>query len=361
MRLPDATPPTPELYTFDVLIAQNLGLPATGATVRAQPTGGSEWQVVILAEALAARGFRVGVTSPVGMFQRHNGVTYIPISELHGREDAYKNFRPSARISTEVLVSERFGQLPWNVDFERLVFDLHDLPDDRLQSVMGLLGEVETSRVVVHSKFLADLLQEWPRLSVIPCMLPDDFYTQPKLERVKLKEREHHYVYASAAMKGLAPTLALWRELKRSRNYHFRKAKLTVCSPGYDQMDMNLFTGLESSVGIYTGLSPAGTQQLLAASDGIFMVSQFPETFGIVFHQCELAGKPAHVLQTHGELDALHTTLAQPGTIYTEAAAFVASFEGDAWDIPMRSFAVSQHIDQWIAVLGLYKTKEQAA
>jgi hypothetical protein len=42
--------------------------------------------------------------------------------------------------------------------------------------VMNLLHDVPDGRVVVHSKFTASLLDGWPRVSVVPCMLPDEFY-----------------------------------------------------------------------------------------------------------------------------------------------------------------------------------------
>jgi hypothetical protein len=108
---------------------------------------------------------------------------------------------------------------------------------------------------VVHSPFAASLLEGWPNVSVIPCMLPDEFY-EPLPAPVKLDERRHRYVYGSAAMKGLAPTLELWRELKRSKSYHWRKAELVVCSPGYDAIDPKLLEGCRDVVvhhGLYFG------------------------------------------------------------------------------------------------------------
>lgn len=365
MRFPAATPPVPSELAFDVLISQNLGLPATGTTVRGKPTGGSEWQTVVLAEALAALGYKVGVMSPIGWFVMENGVHYVPLGEVLGREDGYHKRRPSVHLSTHVLVSERFGELPPNVNFSRLVFDLHDMPDERLEAVMQLLGEVPESAVVVHSDFNASLHAEWPRMTVIPCMLPDAFYSPraaPGGFRASLDDggklrRERNYVYASAALKGLEPTLKLWREVQKT--YHFKKATLTICSPGYDAPAPHLFEGLKN-VSMYNGLSPAGMQMLLAASDGIFMVSTFPETFGIVQHQCELAGKPARILQTHGEIDALHTTLAVTENIYTEASPFVHSFEGEQPEPKHHDFSVKTHLGKWLEVLQIEQTKEKA-
>lgn len=353
MRLPRPVPPTPELYEFDVLISQSGGVPATGTTVRQQPTGGSELQVVVLAEALAALGYRVGVVGPFFAFAKDRGVAYVPFCEVGGRVDPTgAPNRPSARLRARTLVSERTGSLPPGVEFERLVFDLHDIPDARLASVEQTMREIPDARVVVHSPFTASLLDGWPNVSVIPCMLPDEFY-EPMPAAVKLNDRAHRYVYGSAAMKGLPQTLELWRELKRSKAYHWRKATLTVCSPGYDSIDPKLLEGCKDVI-VQHGLSPAGMQVLLAASDGIFMVSTFPETFGIVFHQAEIAGKPAYVLRAHGNRDALDTTLANPETVVDrDTQAFVDMIEAGAEMRPAKDFCVSTVLPQWLDVLGL--------
>lgn len=356
MRLQAITPNAPQQYRFDVLIAQSGGLAATGMTVRNSPTGGSEFQVVLLAEALAAAGYSVGVASPVFAFCLVNGVTYLPVHELHGRPDPYGVRHPSAAVSCDVLVCERTGGIPPGVSFNRIVFDLHDLPDPRLEYVIERMHEIDGAQVVVHSPFMQTLLSDWPRVSVIPCMVPDSFYGQPR--PVKIVEKARNYVYGSAAMKGLEPTMALWRELKRTKNYPFKRATLTITSPGYDSFDPKLLEGAPD-VRVYHGLSPAGMQVLLSASDGLFMVSSFPETFGIVMAQAEIAGVPAHVLQVHGQTDALHMTLANL-TLFTEPAPFVASFGAELELLPARDYRISTHLPSWLSVLGL-KQQEKAA
>jgi hypothetical protein len=329
--------------------------------VRQAPTGGSEWQTVVLAEALADRGYRVAVLTPDGAHARAFGVDYIPATSVAGAfQDPFTGEqRPSVRLTTTALVSERFGPLPPFVEFAgepRVVFDLHDLPDPRIEHIMGALSMPGAS-IVVHSEFTQRLLPGWPRVKVIPCMLPDEFYDA---RSATPEMRSPRYVYGSAAMKGLEPTIALWRELKRAREKHFRKAELIVTSPGYDAIDPKLIEGVKD-VRVVTGLSPAGMQQLLAGSDGIFMASTYPETFGIVFAQCEAAGKPARVLQLHGQEDALVTTL-NHATVRGDVAAFVQSFDVRL-DVTPRDFRVSTHIDSWIDALGLDRPqpKERAA
>lgn len=338
-------------------------MPVTGSSVRLKPTGGSELQTVVLAEALAAQGLRVGVAGQFFAFCNERKVAFLPFCELVGRSDPSGGpSRPSARIRTRVLVSERFGPLPPNVEFERVVFDLHDIPDARLADVAQTMREIPDSKCVVHSPFTASLLDGWPNVSVIPCMLPDEFY-DPLPQPVKLDARKHRYVYGSAAMKGLAPTLELWRALKADKSYHWKRAELVVCSPGYDSIDPKLLEGCKDVV-VQHGLSPAGMQALLSASDGIFMVSTYAETFGIVFHQAEIAGKPAYVLRTHGNRDALDTTLANPETVVDrDVESFVRNIEENVTAFSWRKahdFSVSAVLPQWLDVLGL-ATKEKAA
>lgn len=352
MRLPAALPPTPTQHEFDVVISQMLGLPATGTTVRENPTGGSEWQTVILAEALAARGFRVGVIGPFFAYALDRGVHYLPAGEVIGRRDAEARNRPTAKIRTSVLVSQRFGALPSGVEFERLVVDLHDIPDARLGPVMGLLHEVDDGRVVVHSNFTESLLDGWPNVNVIPCMLPDSFYeTRTTIDGKAPPREKPRYIYGSAAMKGLEPTLALWKQIKAAKVPHFKRATLVVTSPGYDSIDPKWLEGVRD-VEVVAGLSPAGMQSLLEESSGIFMVSTYPETFGIVFHQCELAGKPARVLQAHRVKDALWETQSAR-LIYQDPNEFVTSFEQPHGTVFAQDYSVSNVMPYWIDVLGL--------
>ncbi len=358
VRLNQATPPVPTQLDFDVVISQMVGLPATGSTVREKPTGGSEWQTVILAEALAARGYRVAIIGPFFAYALDRGVHYLPIGEVIGRKDAESRHRPTAKVRTRVLVSQRFGPLPNGVEFERLVVDLHDLPDARLGPVMNTLHEVSNGRVVVHSNFTASLLDGWPNVSVIPCMLPDDFYARPATPTtINGKASPRHnprYVYGSAAMKGLEPTLSLWKQIKAAKVPQFKRATLTITSPGYDAIDPKWLKDVKD-VEVVTGLSPPGMQTLLEESSGIFMVSTYPETFGIVFHQCELAGKPARVLQVHRVKDALGDTLSRLDTLFTDPNIFVESFAepSQEWQPSANDFSVSTILPRWLEVLGL--------
>lgn len=381
MRLPFSAASAPTKMEFDVLVSQLVGLPCTGTSIRTQPTGGSEWQVVLLAEALAACGYRVGVINNVQAHTLEFGVRYIPAGEVIGRSGPFGDTRRTITVESEVVVSERFGEICPGIGFNRAVFDLHDLPDQRLTTVEGAVNAIAHSRVVVHSRFMHGLLPGWPRVEIIPCMIPDEFY---ELQQNKWQppRKGPTYVYGSAAMKGLEPTLQLWRELKRRKVYHFKHAKLIVCSPGYDKVRPELLKELKD-VQQAPPLTPAGMQMLLKEADGIFHVGIFPETFGLVFAQCEIAGKPAHVLR-RGYEDALDEVLTHTETVFNDADFFVKSFDphgavdgkepketvnllpsgqaaSSAASATPKDYRVSTHIKKWLEVLGLKQPAQEAA
>jgi hypothetical protein len=344
--------------TFDVVISQTVGLPAHGVSVRSRPTGGTEWQMVLLAEALAERGFSVAIVGLYGAHAFMHGVRYLPAGEVAGLVDAFCRRRPSVRVRASVVISERFGEVADGLEFDRVVFDLHDLPDDRLGGVQAAMTQIPDSKIVVHSDFMAGLLPEWPRVSVIPCMVPDEFYELSPKYQPKSHKDECTYVYGSAALKGLAPTLQMWRELKK-KSYHFKRARLIVTSPGYDQVDPALLEGCKDVV-VQTGFTPAAMQVLLAQSDGIFHVGCMPETFGIVFAQCEIAGKPAHVLRL-GYEDALDTTIGHTETLHVNPDFFAQGFDCEQPKVIAKDYRISTHIESWLDVLELKQQKTEAA
>jgi hypothetical protein len=346
MRLPQPTPPIPDKRSFDVVISQACGVPANGYTVRSRPHGASESQVVLLAETLVARGYTVAVLTPGGTFARYAGVEYIPLSAVNSQ-------RPTVAARCSVLISERFGEIPANVVFGRLVFDLHDLPDDRLKHVMAATDQVK-AQVVVHSEYMRGLLPDWPRVNVIPCMLPDEFYTTPVKSRDPGRERV--FVYGSAAAKGLRETLMLWATLKKNA-YMFKRAKLIVLSPGYDRPDDLEAVKKIPGVEWREGLTQAQVQDLLAnEADALLTVNSYPETFGVVHAQAEIACRPSMVRHLK-EPGALTETLASP-TVYSDDHEFLAALTAKTLPVPLpaKDYRASRVIEQWLEVLGLATT-----
>ncbi len=336
---------------YDVVISQNFGRPIDSWRARTQPNGGSELHTVILAEGLRRSGFTVAVIQPGPSFVRWENVDYLSIEDVI--------YRGLYDIRCEVLLSQRFGELPINVSFSRLAVEMHDLPDDRCYNIMGAMTEVPNCKTIVHSKFNAGLYPDWPGMTIIPAAFEDSLY-EFKSTLLTSKKRDRVFVSGSAAIKGLAPTLTLWRELKKN-SYAFKKATLIVTSPGYDSPD---FDQLRDTPGvIYEQQKTLGDMMTrIANSDGLFQVNVLTETFGCVHVMAEIVKRPAWVLCTNGP-GALKEVLANPWSIHTEPNEFVKAIEQNEWPevIPARDYSMATLLPQWLDALGLKQRKEIAA
>ncbi len=255
-----------------------------------------------------------------------------------------------------MLVSQRFGALPANVSFGRLAVEMHDLPDDRAQTCIDFMRQVPNCKTILHSEFNAKLYQDWPGSTIIPAAFEDSLYTMPVPARTT-DARDRVFVYGSAALKGLAPTLTLWREVKKT--YAFKRAKLIVTSPGYDSPELNQ---LRDTPGvIYEQQRTLGDMMTrIANSDGLFQVNSLPETFGCVHVMAEIVGRPAWVLCTQG-VGALREVLANPWSIHDDANDFVAAVSKPKWPsiAPARDYSMNTLLPQWLDVLGFANQKQK--
>jgi hypothetical protein len=299
---------------------------------------------------LQKSGLRVAVIQPGPAYVRWAGVDYLSLEDVIQR-GLYD-------ITCDVLLSQRFGALPANVSFGRLVVEMHDLPDDRAHTCIEFMSQVPGCKTVVHSQFNANLYPDWPGLTIIPAAFEDSLFDMPKVSRDPGRERV--FVYGSAALKGLEPTLQLWGELKRNK-YMFKKATLIVTSPGYDAPE---FDKLRNTPGvIYEQQQTLGDMQMrLANSDGIFMVNTLPETYGCVQAMAEIAGRPAWCACVNGA-GALKEALANTWSVHTDPGEFVAAICAPKWPdmLPAKDVRMSTLLPQWLDVLGFAKQKEQAA
>lgn len=363
MRFPARKPFQRIRLDYDVVISQNFGRPIDSYKARIQPNGGSELHTVVVAEGLQKAGLKVAVIQPGPNFVRWAGVDYLSLEDVISR-GLYD-------IQCEVLVSQRFGSLPANVSFARLAVEMHDLPDERCHNVMPFMAEVPGCKTIVHSKFNAELYPDWPGLTVIPAMVEDSLFDLPPVTRSPGRERT--LIYGSAALKGLAPTLQLWRELHKNK-YMFKKSKLIVTSPGYDDAMQVLeeWSG-KSRASVVDGDWGNGVtyeqqrtvgdmQRRLQNSDGIFMCNVLCETYGVVQTQCEIAGRPAWVMCLNGP-GALKETLANPDTVHTDPEAFVNAVCAPHWPEmkPAKDVRQSTVIPLWLDCLGLKSKKRSSA
>lgn len=350
MRFAPRQPLVPTRKHYDVIISQNFGRQIDSWRARVMPNGGSEMHTVVVAESLRRAGLSVAVLQPGPSFVRFEGVDYYSI------QDVCK--RGLWVIECEALISERFGELPQNVEFKRLIVEMHDLPDERVRTCIGFMQQVSDCKTVLHSQFNADLYQDFPGKTIIPAAFEDSLYDIPKVPRVTDK-RERTFVYGSAALKGLEPTLVLWSELKRNK-YEFKKSTLIVTSPGYDSPEFDKLRGCPGV--IYEQQKTQGdVMRRLANSDGIFMVNVLPETFGCVQTMCEIAGRPCWTLGVNGP-GALREVLANPWSVHTDPGQFVEAISKPKWPEvkPARDYRSSTLTPQWLDVLGFKQDKAAA-
>jgi hypothetical protein len=353
MRFTPRQPIVPTRKEYDVVISQNFGRPIDGYRARTQPNGGSELHTVLVAEGLAGAGLHVAVIQPGAHTVRWGHVDYYSAQDVIDRGIWL--------ISTDWLISQRFGNLPANVEFKRLAVEMHDLPDERVYQVTPAMAKVPGCKTIFHSNFNAELYNDFPGKVVIPAIIEDSLYELPALDRDS-NRRDRVFVYGSAALKGLRETLELWGAMKRDKacEYMMRKAKLIVTSPGYDSPD---FDSLRKVPGVeYQQQQTLGDmQKLLQRSDGIFMVNTLVETYGCIQTQCEVAGRYAWVFCPNGP-GALKETLANPETVHTDINSFVRAVTAQKWPKPKpaKDVRASKVALQWLDALEL-KPKEMAA
>ena len=90
----------------DVLFYDSVGTAYTGETLRTTGIGGTEQNVVLLAEELVKSGLAVTVATSTSEKKTYEGVEYVPLASA-----------PSART----LVHLRYGELPTGSEYERRI------------------------------------------------------------------------------------------------------------------------------------------------------------------------------------------------------------------------------------------------
>ncbi len=121
--------------------------------------------------------------------------------------------------------------------------------------------------------------------------LPDEVY-EYKASRTKELTK---FIYASAAMKGLNETVSFFKTMKK--DYFFKKAELTVLSPGYDKPSNDILNDKKLT---FKGALPfQNVVKELAASNAMLYVNTMPETYGISVVLSEVLGTTPFVLFTN--------------------------------------------------------------
>ena len=346
-------------YDADLVIWDTIGGTYDSRTVREKATGGSEVEVVQLAEGLAARGYRVWCFNARDQEWRSpGGVEWRPCSE------AKPGFRG---LSTRCLLVQRYSTRP------PFGFFRNDEPGTAFMRITDVAGEHYDAnvaaglRIIAVSDWQARKMAERYRAApnfeegrVVPAMLPDSYYDlTSKVPRVRGR-----FLYASAAMKGLQATVDMWIRLKETHADAMKHCELHVTSPGYGSVQLSRSADrlAECGIGFLGDLTPDTLAMYMATCEGLFYVNTFAETFCAVAAIAEAVGCRVHILGAGPEGlagIAEATTSALPVTdtrVFEDL--FLRGLRGElhgphARPEPARKFAESRVLDMWETVLGL--------
>ncbi len=329
----------PDPHHYDVVLFDGVGMPYTGSTPEYSGLGGSEFESILLVEALARRGLRVLVLNQTLLPAKEGGVEY-----------ANSETALSTSFACRVLIVARYSQVP-PVRFERIVVAVSDMPGKGHAHFEPYFAGAIGATLVALSAWHRSLFPATWKARVIPYILPERVYSY------EAKVNPHRFVYASAALKGLRETLEVWQELKRDPA--LADAELVVCTPGYDTVD----EGALARAGVrFLGSLPFDkVVHEMASSAGMFYVNVFPETFCIVAALAEALGRRVHVLCLNGP-GALNETVRSP-LVTTSRDEFVASFRAaysapadsrdPRWYAAAKDYHETTVMAEWLRVLAL--------
>ncbi|MGO9837837.1 MAG: glycosyltransferase [Polyangiaceae bacterium] len=331
---------TTEPRLYDVVIFDSVGMPYTGSTLRHAGLGGSEFEFILLAEALARGGHSVLVLNN----------TLLPASEM-GVDYVNQREALAGAFACRALVVARYSFVP-PVRFDRLIVAASDLPGRAYDHLAPyFVGAARATLVAVSAWQRALFPPQWNAL-VIPNMLPDSVYSH------EAKADPARFVYASAAIKGLRETVETWQEVKRSGA--LADAELLVCTPGYDAVDEAALR--QAGVRFAGSLPFHQVVEQIAGSAGLFYVNRLPETFCIVAALAEALRRRVHILCL-GEVGALRETVRSP-LVTSNREDFIRSLveahssaEDPRWCASPKDYREGTVFPAWLAVLGLDRTE----
>lgn len=267
----------------DVLMVNSIGPGFTPESVRKEGIGGSELEIVQIAEALAARGHKVTIANGVTSAVEERGVRVIPYAQAAG-------------IEARTLYVERMTMPPPGVRAGRAVVRATDVHCPEY-AVHHATLEQGGAVLVGVSRWQVEQFAHAKYRTVIAPMLGET----PQTGKVAGR-----FVYASAPLKGLEATLNAWRGLKSRHRSVLQKARLLIVTPGHfdfyrDRMPQ--LTDADKALGIkYQGSpTPEDYRKAIASAEGLFFVNTFTETFCCAAAFAERARTRTHILCLHGK------------------------------------------------------------
>lgn len=278
---------------IDVLLVNSIG---PGFTHRTKSLGGSELELVQIAQGLAAHGRRVVVANGVDEEQVLDGVRYVPLSRLR-TDETLKRAR--------CLYLERTTPIDYtapDAQYDHVVVRATDIYFAGYDVHRNLLGTKKyKTTLAVNTRWQGKLFEPLTKeYTVISPMLGPT----PKVERIRGR-----FVYASAPIKGLGPTLDEWRYLWRHfpRTMKAANPELIIVTPGHFDYYGDKVPELTNEDLVDFRVSYKGSPSLeeyraeIARAEGLFYVNQMPETYGNVAAFAERSGTRPHILCLFGK------------------------------------------------------------
>lgn len=267
----------------DVLLVNAIGPAFTGDTVRAAGIGGSELEVVQLAEALAERGHKVIVANGVASDVESHGVRYVPFPFRHAEE-----------IHARALYIERgttLESVKQKIHADTIVIRATDIMCEYYEPHRKMLSEGHALLVGVSQWQLRQFRAAIPGIRTL--CIPPMLGPTPPTEKVKGR-----FVYASAPCKGLDATLRKWTEMYR-KHPEMKDCHLLVALPGYatgEAPPLALYGAQDCRVE-YVGVPTVEDfRKLIASAEGLYYVNEMAETFCCTAALAERSRTRTHIL-----------------------------------------------------------------
>ena len=336
-------------YDYDVVVWDTVGGAYTSESMN-KASGGSEKEVVQLAEGLAKKGFRVlclnGIErrahAEMGVVDKRDGKNVDTRGSV-----TWDNANSAKNIRCKTLVVQRYSRLPLQMEV---------LADRMVVRATDVYGDYYKNSALTHL-----CVSEWQaaafRAAAIPCvvipaMLDDDYYELAATTKIRGR-----FIYASAYMKGLKETLAKWKELRHRFSSEMRSCTLFITSPGYGKLKESPcdFLPGDENVVILHDLPPRELAKYMATCEGLFYVNVFPETFCAVAAIANAVGCRVHVLEKHGRLsgvqEAANGFISQRDDVFDDC--FLLGLREKLKAAEPNDFRVSTVMSQWLDALRL--------
>lgn len=288
-----------ELYA-DIILFDTVGSAYTGQTFYISGMGGSEFQSILLLEAMATVGKKVICLNNTTESVEHNGVLYLPNTSV-----------ANYQFKCNHLIIHRTSFIPRRIQHKKCYQWVTDLNGPQNLPFYDLLDSGKC-KLVTLSNFSNDQFPiTWDK-HVINFMIPGWVY------EYSVPENKSDFIYASSIMKGYNATLQYWNYFKS--NDYLKDKKLHVCLPGYDnppndisikQLDVNYLGTLKFRDVIET----------MAKCQGMFYVNNVPETFCISAVLAEILKTTPYIYCLNG-IGALNEVL-KSNTVTTNIKAFM--------------------------------------